>query len=231
MAIAIHGPSGGGTDASGATAAAGQVLSPYTFIGAAGTLQTGSILSKSAQTYTPGTASQQIAAGQYLSGAQTIAGDANLVAANIVSGKSIFGVAGSAAAVQIRSNKDLYLMSEFDASGPTLTTYTDFRLGGVMSAYYSGTTLPTSNGQVAGFNLIVPYNDWASQWWEIIYYSSIEDGLTVVTSSFMSADKYKCSITYDSANYNYKITVPAMEGMTMEIDTNSGMVWAYSVYT
>lgn len=53
------------------------------------------VTKKSAQTYTPGTADQTIAAGQYLSGAQTIKGDANLVAGNIKSGVSIFGVTGS----------------------------------------------------------------------------------------------------------------------------------------
>ena len=55
----------------------------------------GGITTKVAQTYTPGTTDQTIAAGQYLSGAQTIKGDSNLISANILSGKSIFGVAGS----------------------------------------------------------------------------------------------------------------------------------------
>ena len=55
-----------------------------------------SITTKTAQTYTPGTTAQTIASGQFLLGAQTIAGDANLVGQNIVSGVSIFGVAGSA---------------------------------------------------------------------------------------------------------------------------------------
>lgn len=50
---------------------------------------------KAATTYTPTTANQTIAAGTYCSGAQTIKGDANLVADNIKSGVSIFGVAGS----------------------------------------------------------------------------------------------------------------------------------------
>ena len=53
------------------------------------------VTKKAAQTITPGTADQTIAAGQYLSGAQTIKGDANLVAGNIKSGVSIFGVSGS----------------------------------------------------------------------------------------------------------------------------------------
>lgn len=50
---------------------------------------------KAAQTYTPSTTVQTIAANQYLSGAQTIAGDADLVAANIRSGVEIFGVTGT----------------------------------------------------------------------------------------------------------------------------------------
>ena len=56
----------------------------------------GTMTEKAAATYTPGTANQVIAAGQYLAGAQTIKGDSNLVAGNICYGKSIFGVSGSA---------------------------------------------------------------------------------------------------------------------------------------
>lgn len=53
------------------------------------------ITAKSAATITPTTTAQTISAGQYLSGAQTIAGDSNLVAGNIAQGVSIFGVQGS----------------------------------------------------------------------------------------------------------------------------------------
>lgn len=53
------------------------------------------VTKKAAQTITPGTADQTLAAGQYLSGAQTITGDPNLLASNIKSGVSIFGVSGS----------------------------------------------------------------------------------------------------------------------------------------
>lgn len=56
---------------------------------------TASVTTKAAATITPGTSNQTIASGTYLTGAQTISGDANLVAGNIVSGKTIFGVAGS----------------------------------------------------------------------------------------------------------------------------------------
>ena len=45
--------------------------------------------------WTPGTTDQTIAAGTYCTGAQTIKGDANLIAENIKKGVTIFGVAGS----------------------------------------------------------------------------------------------------------------------------------------
>lgn len=54
-----------------------------------------SVTKKSAATYTPGTSNQSIASGQYLSGAQTIKGDSNLIASNIKKGVTIFNVTGS----------------------------------------------------------------------------------------------------------------------------------------
>lgn len=57
---------------------------------------TASVTTKSTATITPSTTNQTIASGTYLTGTQTISGDSNLVAGNIVAGKSIFGVAGSA---------------------------------------------------------------------------------------------------------------------------------------
>lgn len=55
----------------------------------------GTIPTKGAKTITPSTTDEIIEAGQYLTGAQTIKGDANLVADNIASGVSIFGVVGT----------------------------------------------------------------------------------------------------------------------------------------
>ena len=53
------------------------------------------LTTQAAQTITPGTSDKTIASGTYLTGTQTIKGDANLVAGNIKSGVSIFGVTGT----------------------------------------------------------------------------------------------------------------------------------------
>ncbi len=62
---------------------------------------------KGAATYTPGRSNQTIGAGQYLTGAQTIRGDANLLAANIKKGVSIFGIIGSWEGTPGRSNQTI----------------------------------------------------------------------------------------------------------------------------
>lgn len=56
---------------------------------------TASVTTKGAATITPGTSDQTIASGTYLTGAQTIKGDANLVASSIVYNTTIFGVTGT----------------------------------------------------------------------------------------------------------------------------------------
>lgn len=102
-----------------------QVTAGYVSSGTAGNSSvslTASVTTKAAATITPGTTNQTIASGTYLTGTQTIAGDADLVASNIVSGVQIFGVTGnvvlqnyytgsSAPSSSTGSNGDLYLQS------------------------------------------------------------------------------------------------------------------------
>ena len=56
---------------------------------------TASVTTKAAATIIPTTTNQTIAAGTYLTGAQTIAGDVDLVGSNILSTANIFGVQGT----------------------------------------------------------------------------------------------------------------------------------------
>ena len=76
------------------TASSSDILNGKTAI-VQGEIITGNIQGLEAQTIIPNTKDQTIDAGQYLNGIQTIKGDANLIASNILSGKSIFGVAGN----------------------------------------------------------------------------------------------------------------------------------------
>lgn len=76
-------------------ASAADVRNGKQFINSNGEAVTGTMPTKSSQTYTPGRYSQTIASGQYLTGSQTILGDTNLISSNIRSGVSIFGVSGS----------------------------------------------------------------------------------------------------------------------------------------
>lgn len=65
-------------------------------VGAISSTYVGSgVTRKAAATITPGTTDQTIASGTYLTGAQTIEGDANLKAENIAEGVSIFGIQGT----------------------------------------------------------------------------------------------------------------------------------------
>ena len=78
-----------------ATADSGKMLKDATAY-AKGAKIKGTIPSKGEATYMPGRADQTITSGQYLSGVQTIKGDSNLAAGNIVEGRAIFGVTGTA---------------------------------------------------------------------------------------------------------------------------------------
>ena len=77
------------------TAGASDILTGKVGIGPDGEPVSGKIPILSARTVTPGTSNTVMNAGNYLAGNITIAGDPDLVAANIKAGKNIFNVVGS----------------------------------------------------------------------------------------------------------------------------------------
>lgn len=87
--------SDGGLDTSDATATASDILSGKTAY-VNGSKIIGNIAFQAAKTITPSTVNQvAISKGYYASGSVTVKGDVNLVASNIKSGTSIFGVTGT----------------------------------------------------------------------------------------------------------------------------------------
>lgn len=96
MAILIYGSGGGeGTSVSDTTAVQSDVLPGKYFYLADGTRVEGSMATKAAATIIPSTSNQTINADQYLSGAQTIQGDSDLVAAKIPVGVNLFNITGT----------------------------------------------------------------------------------------------------------------------------------------
>lgn len=85
---------------SGSKSVTPSVSAGYVSSGTAGTVTvngsaTQQLTAQAAQTITPTTTNQTIASGKYLTGTQTILGDANLLAENIADGVTIFGVTGT----------------------------------------------------------------------------------------------------------------------------------------
>lgn len=129
------------------------VSAGYVSSGTAGTISvsgssTYSLTTQAAQTITPGTQNITVASGRWLTGAQTVSGDANLVAANIANGVTIFGVQGThaggtdtsdatATSADLLSGKTAY------AKGVKLTGTIATMTAGNLTATWSNITIPS----------------------------------------------------------------------------------------
>lgn len=102
--------------ASGSQSVTPTVSAGYISTGTAGTVSvsgsnTKQMTTQAAQTITPTTSAQTIASGTYLTGTQTISGDANLVSSNIKSGVSIFGVNGALSSATVSQDSVTKVLS------------------------------------------------------------------------------------------------------------------------
>lgn len=109
------------------------------YVSAGTTTGTSQLTVQAAQTITPGTTNQTIAAGRYLTGAQTISGDANLVAGNIKSGTSIFGVSGTYTADATAAAGDIVSGETAYVNGSKVTGTL------VIQHYYTGSSAPSAS--------------------------------------------------------------------------------------
>lgn len=110
-----------------------------------------SIPTQAAQTITPGTTNKTITANRFLTGIQTILGDANLIAANIIAGKSIFGVAGSASIESLGGRKYASgTVTSTSGDSPTTVNISGFNFVPSIAIIYS-----IYNGNVTTLNVLV----------------------------------------------------------------------------
>ena len=106
------------------TAVASDVLSGKTFINSTGQTLTGTMTNNGSKTITPKSSNQTLGAGYYSK--ITIKGDANLIASNIVSGKSIFGVTGNGRQIVAEKGESTMSTKENSAS---LSSNSEYSLG------------------------------------------------------------------------------------------------------
>lgn len=176
---------------------------------------TQNIPSKAAATYTPSAANQSIAAGQYLSGQQTIKGDANLIPANIVRGKKIFGVTGSAiTSSEIDSNKIAWGESIVGKQGTGFSeTNNYYYYAPFYHGLYWGHSVGTNGSLIHGYGI----NGTAES-------ASIQ---------LNSAKTYLC-IRYHNTEYNLVPIKPATQSFHIDVTRvtdNSYLVFYYLVTT
>ena len=105
-----------------------------------------SLSTQAAATITPGTAAKTaVAAGKYTTGAVTVAGDADLTAANIKSGANIFNVAGTFTSDATATAEDIVSGKTAYVKGAKVTGTAS--LGG-------GTRFGNGVGQISSFELM-----------------------------------------------------------------------------
>lgn len=176
-----------GIDTSDATATTSDIRKGKTAY-VNGSKITGNMTEQSAQTITPSTTNKTISSGQYLTGTQTIKGDANLVAGNIKSGISIFGVMGT------------YTGSSSGGSGlPSTITAGDTP---VASSWVTSKVTDSSNETDTGVSLTIKKA--GTYRFKILASSS---GNSYNGSSYPTVYLYKNGFSVESASINISSTL------------------------
>ena len=164
---------------------------------------TGSIQNQAAQTITPSTEDITISSGKYLSGTQTIKGDANLLAENIKNGVSIFGVAGSYAGESSGGSKTAQgTVTGADADPVTIDTGLDNVSTFVLFCHKSASTSGVISAAYAdGTTTVVGVS--YSQYFKNVGYSSGTIAVEGGTVSYTPKDNTAITKLMQGAKYTW----------------------------
>lgn len=174
---------------------AANVLTGTTIAGTAGTMP-----NRGAVTLTPSTANQAIATG-YHNGSGVVQGDPNLVAGNILSGASIFGVAGSVVPGTPSASGTATSSASFTTNGTSFAT-------GFSSA--GGFVTPTGGGYavtVTGLSFTA----------KRVVIMMANSG-TNYTNGDGAYSVYNADMSFNSRNASYKIAMHRYWNSANEID-------------
>jgi len=164
----------------------------YVANGTAGTIavsgsNTNQLATQAGQTITPGTSDIVIPAQKFLTGAQTIKGDANLVAANIAKDVTIFGVTGTLSGGGF-SNTDALV----HVNAPLGSTVT-FAKGGVTVKVLSPSdAFNNVDGETADYYYSIASTNFGT-WTVTATLSGVTTSDTVTVSA---AEQYNLALTY-----------------------------------
>ena len=226
---AAPGGSEGSTDLSFVTATAKDILSGKVGADAKGNPVEGVIPQKAAATITPGTSNQTIAAGTYISGNQTILGDANFTENIIAAGKKAFGKTGIFTADATATAEQILYPATAYVNGVKITGTAKASTGGSFAkvtaftapydAYSAVSSIEVSGiGEVDTWDGMQDFSDW--------------NGTYNVTPSTASEQKIENKVfKHTSQNkYIYRIYDEEYGDSFWVMDTTLGTSYVYSAY-
>ena len=203
------------------TAVAANVLSGKTFINSTGKTVTGTMANQGAKTFTP-SASKQTGAAGYYSGI-TVNTDSNLVAANIVSGKKIFGVTGSASKTKTASLSNTLIMDTCQgysgSSNPYIATSLAFVMTKTLADANPAQSIPVYfNGSVRVKTAV--WCDYYDCYRAQLWFTVKRNGTVIKTSQVWEA--MFDNIGYDEVAVSYDITgLQVGDVINMHVNTDS----------
>ena len=198
------------------------VVAGYIATGTAGTItvegsNTQQLTTQGAATYTPTTTNQTIASGTYLTGVQTIAGDADLVPSNIKKDVNIFGVTGTyetlpdveSLTVTPTESKQIF----YGSAGELITTewLTPVSSGGVAKS------LPLVAGKIYfidieledGVGYPVSLND--SKHWRFVW-----DGSAIISHNIYNTASTPVKVAVLTISENANVTLSSTNAMSLD---------------